>query len=302
MKNAAQPAVLAFLIVIFAAASIYLLIRCIRYRLEMKSLSRQLDELVNGSHMELFVSYKDKTTLEFCQKLNTVVQQQRQKEIRYEKSQKRLKQNISALAHDIRTPLTSATGYLQMGAECPDAEIRTRYLEISSKRLKELKDMLEELFLYTKLSSDGFELSIRPVQVLPLLSECLIGMYQQFEEKGAAPSVEFENEGFLIDADEDCLNRIFRNLIQNALQHGSGGITITQHHNKMTFQNPIAEDSHLDATQIFDRFYKADTARSRGSSGMGLTIVKELVEKMGGQISANISHGHLQIEIIWNKL
>lgn len=162
--------------------------------------------------------------------------------------------------------------------------------------------MLEELFLYTKLSSEGFELVIRPVQVLPLLSECLIGMYQQFEEKGISPSVEFENEGFLIDADEDCLNRIFRNLLQNALQHGNGDITITQHNAQMTFQNPIAADSNLDATQIFDRFYKADTARSRGSSGMGLAIVKELVEKMGGRITAEISQCCLKIEIIWNKL
>lgn len=299
MTIPAQPAALISLLGIFAAIIIFLLIRCIRNHLEMKSLCMQLDELAQGSHMEIFVYRRDKTSLELCKKLNEVVTRQHQKEIQYERSQKRLKQNISALAHDIRTPLTSAAGYLQMGADCADKETRDRYLDISSKRLKELKDMLEELFLYTKLSTDDFQLSTQDLQVLPLLSECLIGMYQQFEEKGVTPLVEFETEGFHLKADEDCLNRIFRNLIQNALQHGNGGITITQQGRQMTFSNPIADDTHLDVAQIFDRFYKADAARRRGSSGMGLAIVKELVEKMGGGISAAINDGCLQINIIW---
>lgn len=298
MAVAIQSVVLISLIVILALIVLLLLIRCIRYRLEMKSICMQLDELTRGSHMDLFVIRKDRTSLELCKKLNEVVSIQRQREIQYDKSQKRLKQNISALAHDIRTPLTSATGYLQMGAECPDKETRERYLDISSRRLKELKDMLEELFLYTKLSNDGFELSIRSIQVLPLLGECLISMYQQFEEKGVSPQVEFENEGFQLMADEDCLNRILRNLIQNALQHGNGGITITQKGNQITFSNPIADDSTLDVTQIFDRFYKADAARCQGSSGMGLSIVKELVEKMGGRISAALHDNCLQIHIV----
>lgn len=301
MTIPAQPAALISLLGIFAAIIIFLLIRCIRNHLEMKSLCMQLDELAQGSHMEIFVCRRDKTSLELCKKLNEVVTRQHQKEIQYERSQKRLKQNISALAHDIRTPLTSAAGYLQMGADCADKETRDRYLDISSKRLKELKDMLEELFLYTKLSTDDFQLSTQDLQVLPLLSECLIGMYQQFEEKGVTPLVEFETEGFHLKADEDCLNRIFRNLIQNALQHGNGGITITQQGRQMTFSNPIADDTHLDVAQIFDRFYKADAARRRGSSGMGLAIVKELVEKMGGGISAAINDGCLQINIMWAK-
>lgn len=302
MTHTALFIVLVSITVILAAVIIFLLISCICCRLEVKSICKQLDELEQGSYMELFVLRKSRTSLELCQKLNKVIARQRQKEMQYEKSQKRLKQNISALAHDIRTPLTSAAGYLQMGAECPDKETRERYLEISSKRLNELKDMLEELFLYTKLSSEGFELSIQSVQVLPVLSECLVGMYQQFEEKGVSPSVEFDNESFLIQADEDCLSRIFRNLIQNALQHGNGGITITQHGRQLIFENPLTQDSQIDVSQIFDRFYKADTARSRATSGMGLAIVKELVERMGGQISAEIIQGCLQIKIIWKLL
>ncbi len=287
------------LTVTFAAIAVFLLIRCIRYRLEIRSVCRQLDELAQGSHMELFVTRKDKSFLELCRKLNLVMKLNRQKEIQYDKAQKRLKQNISALAHDIRTPLTSAAGYLQMGAECADEEKRDRYLNVSQDRLEELKDMLEELFLYTKLSSDEFELSIRPVQVLPLLGECLVGMYRQFEEKGVEPVVEFEDEGIRMMADEECLTRIFRNLIQNALLHGTGGITIRQAGRVLSFENPVAEDSEIDVAQIFDRFYKADGARRKGSSGLGLAIVREMTEKMGGTIDAVLAQNVLKVLINW---
>lgn len=287
------------LTVLFGAAAVLLLVRCIRYRLEIQSICQQLEELAQGSHMELFVTRKDKAFLELCRKLNLVMKQNRQKEMQYDKAQKRLKQNISALAHDIRTPLTSAAGYLQMGAECTDDEKRDRYLNVSKDRLEELKDMLEELFLYTKLSSDEFELSIRPVQVLPLLGECLVGMYRQFEEKGTEPVVEFEDEGIRIMADEECLTRIFRNLIQNALLHGTGGITIRQTDRVLTFENPVAEGSEIDVAQIFDRFYKADGARRKGSSGLGLAIAREMTEKMGGTIEAVLEQNVLTILINW---
>ena len=281
----------------FGAAAVLLLIRCIRYRLEIRSVCRQLDELAQGSHMELFVNHKDKAFVELCRRLNLVMKLNRQKERQYDKAQKRLKQNISALAHDIRTPLTSAAGYLQMGMECTDGEKRDRYLTVSQDRLEELKDMLEELFLYTKLSSSEFELSIQPVQILPLLGECLVGMYRQFEEKGVEPVVEFEDEGVRGMADEECLTRIFRNLIQNALLHGTGGITVKQAGSVLSFENPVAEDTQMDVEQIFDRFYKADGARRKGSSGLGLAIVREMTEKMGGTADAVLEQNVLKIRI-----
>lgn len=276
------------LTVVLVLAAVFLLVRCVRYKMEIRSLCRQLDELARGSHMDLFVNRKDKTFVAFCSKLNQVMEQSRRKELQYNKAQQKLKQNISALAHDIRTPLTSAAGYLQMGSECPDGEKRLRYLTVSKKRLEELKDMLEELFLYTKLSSEEYQVVQKPLQVLPVLSECLVGMYGQFEEKGVAPEVEFEEEGFRIMANEELLMRIFRNLIHNALLHGNGGITIRQSRRTLAFENPVVKDCRIDASQIFDRFYKADGARRTGSSGLGLSIVKELVEKIGGRIDAAV--------------
>lgn len=286
-----------------------LLIQYIRSILEIRSLYGQLEEVERGSHMELGVQSRQRHMLALCRKLNQIHMLQYQKQMQYEKAERQLKQNITSLAHDIRTPLTGATGYVQLAQECREPERQEQYLRVAENRLKELGDMLEELFLYTKLTSEEFELNMCDIQVLPLLGECLAGMYHQFEDKGVSPEVLFEEEGVRVLADEECLRRIFHNLIQNALLHGTGGIIIRQrsmqpgdssgyHQQKglhLIFENTVSETSRPDPEQIFERFYKADSARRKGSSGLGLFIVKELAEKMGGSVKAGLEGEKLYI-------
>ena len=160
--------------------------------------------------------------------------------------------------------------------------------------------MLEELFLYTKLTSEEFTPDMREVQVLPLLSDCLVGLYHRFEEKGISPRVDFAQEGFRARADEECLRRIFHNLIQNALLHGNGDIVIRQEEGSLIFEIGVSETSRPDPEHIFDRFYKADSARRKGSSGLGLFIVKELAERMNGSVYAHLEGDRLRITLTLN--
>ena len=162
--------------------------------------------------------------------------------------------------------------------------------------------MLEELFLYTKLTSAGFEFNLSEIQVLPLLGDCLVGFYHEFEKKGIIPEVEFDSEGVKVLADEECLRRIFCNLIQNALQHGEEGLAIRQKGGTLFFENPMSGTSTPDTEQIFEQFYKADSARRKGSSGLGLFIVKELTEKMGGSVRAELAGEKLRIVLEMNCL
>ena len=261
----------------------------IRSILAIRSLRRQLEEIERGSHMEIGVGCRQRDVLELCRQLNRLRQYWFQNQRQYEKAEKQLKQNITSLAHDIRTPLTGAAGYVQLAQECEDSSRREHYLNTADNRLMELGDMLEELFLYTKLTSEGFELNMSEIQVLPFLSDCLVGFYRQFEEKGITPQVEFESEGLKIWADEECLRRIFHNLIRNALLHGEGGIVIRQKGRCLIFENLVSDNGKPDMDQIFERFYKADSSRRKGSSGLGLFIVKELAERMGGSVRAELS-------------
>ena len=245
---------------------IFLCFFYIRLRMEIRSLTAQLREIQSGSHMELAVNSRQKPLLIFCSLLNQVLTAKDANHTQYEKSEKLLKQNITSLAHDIRTPLPGA-----------------------------LKDMLEEMFLYTKLTSEEFTLTIEKIQVLPLLSDCLLSLYTRFEASGTSPHVTFASETFSVLAEEEALRRIFLNLIQNALIHGTGGISILQEGSELIFMNSMPPDDTPDPEQIFDRFYKADSARRKGSSGLGLFIVKELTHKMNGEVKGEVEKGNLKI-------
>ena len=269
----------------------------IRYRAELKSLYRQLEEVAAGSHIELTLNSRCKPLLALCRMLNHVLQARDRDYLQYDQAEKRLKQDITSLAHDIRTPLTGAFGYVQLAQECSDAEKRQHYLDAVERRLRELEDMLEELFLYTKVTGEDFRLSPESLQVLPLLGECLLGLYARFQEAGTAPAVSFETEDFRVMADQEALRRVFLNLITNALVHGTGDISILQTGNRIAFENPIPEGNPPNPEQLFDRFYKSDPARRKGSSGLGLFIVRELMRKMGGETGAQLEEGKLRITL-----
>ncbi len=277
---------------------------------EIRSLHGQLEEIRRGSHIELAVGSRQKGLLALCRLLNRVLSAKDADYHLYQREERLLKQNITSLAHDIRTPLTGASGYVQLALECEDAEKEKHFLSAALTRMEELADMLEKLFLYTKLTSDDFALAPegqKRLQALPLLGECLLGFHEQFERVGCAPEVVFEQEDYRILGEEEALRRIFQNLIQNALLHGSGGLRILQYGKGpaaachapaqseasisggcIVFENPVPEGNPMDLSRLFDRFYKADPARGKASSGLGLFIVKELMCRMGGTVSAQL--------------
>ncbi len=286
-----------FAVAALGGVCVLLVMQYIRSIRAVRSLYRQLTEIERGSHIELGMDCRQKDVMALCRQLNRLSQRWFENQRQYEKTQKQLKQNISGLAHDIRTPLTGAAGYVQLARECEEPVRRERYLQITDDRLKELGDMLEELFLFTKLSSAEFQPDLSEIQVLPILSECLVGLYRQFEERGVSPEVEFQSESLRVWADAECLRRIFHNLIQNALVHGRGGIVIRQTERCISFENLVSETSRPDPEQIFDQFYKADSARRKGSSGLGLFIVKELTKRMGGKVEAELEGEWLRVRL-----
>lgn len=264
---------------------------------EMKHMYRQLDLIERGSHIELTAQTGTRYARKVYRKLNGILGSYQKHEEEYLRSQKLLKQTISNIAHDIRTPLTGAMGYVQMIEEVKEEEKRSRYLEIIGRRLEELKSMLEELFLYTKLISPDFTLECSSIPVFPALCKAIAVLYHAFEEENLEPEVKFEQKDIAVAASQDGLERVFYNLIQNALQHGTGTIRITQKGSSMYFFNRISGEEDIDTTQLFERFYKAEKSRTKGSSGLGLAIVKELMERMGGRVSAEQKEGGIEIGI-----
>lgn len=277
-----------FLILVLVIIIVVLSALMILYLREVRHLQKQLELLKNGSHMELATNTRNQVFLQLYTKLNQIFADIREKEQQHIRSQNQLKQSVSDIAHDIRTPLTSASGYLQMLEECTESEKQLRYEHIINRRIDELKDMLEELFLYTKLTSADFTFHCQSTAVFPVLSDCMIGMYHVFEEKLIEPEILFENENISVSATPEALGRIFRNLINNALLHGTGGLSIVQTGTTIRFANPVAHADTIDTDRLFDRFYKGDKTRKKGSSGLGLAIVRELCQRIGGTAEAEI--------------
>lgn len=289
------------LFILSVTACILLALFYTRLCTDIRSLCGQLREIQQGSHLELTVNSRQRALLALCRQLNQVLSAKDRDHIQYEKAERQLKQNITDLAHDIRTPLTGASGYIQLAEECEDSGKREHYLQAASFRLTELEDMLEKLFLFAKLTNEEFVFpgeSLKNIPVYPLLENCLLSFYTAFEEKGISPSILFSSESFCVPADEDALKRIFLNLIQNALVHGAGGLTVCQgvaafstdeteyFEPVLIFENPVRTDNPPDPAQMFERFYKADSARGKSSSGLGLFIVRELMRRMGGEAEA----------------
>lgn len=292
---------MAIISVIMTVLCIILLILLLRCARELSHLSHQLEHIENGSGIELTTHLRMMGFLDIYRRLNRILSAGRTQELKHLRAQNLLKQTVTGMAHDIRTPLTSAAGYLQMLEDVTSEENQLRYEHIIEKRLSELKDMLEQMFLYTKLTGDDFHLECRDTAVLPVLSDSLIGMYHIFEEKKVKPQVTFSDETLHVCADIQALGRIFRNLIHNALLYGCGNLFITQEDNSIRFANIMecepSEELRNNPSQIFDRFYKADQARRKGSSGLGLAIVKELMAQMGGQAKAQINGNLLTITL-----
>lgn len=290
-----------FIVILLILILVILILMLLQYRREISRLTKQLSIIEEGSQIELSSSVRSKEFTALYQQLETLLQSFRTSRFQHEKSQKQLKKTISNIAHDIRTPLTSAAGYLQMLEECTDEDTRSRYITVIRNRLEELKDMLEELFLYTKLTNDDFILECSPTPVFPVLCDCMIGLYHAFDEQGFEPDVRFLDESLRVSASPESLGRIFRNLINNALLHGAGGLQVTQEDTVIVFSNPVSDPSSIDPDQLFERFYKADNTRKRGSSGLGLAIVNELMKRIGGTAEAKLSGNRLEIILTFDR-
>ena len=286
------------LIVILAILLMISLSALLLYRRQVRELSRQLKDLEPGSNQRLTCSVRDRNFLSLCRMVNTYIDSQQKLVLQAKEAEEELKYTIASVSHDIRTPLTGASGYIQMAESTEDSEKRKEYCRIVRNRLKDLEQLLDQLFLYTRLTSEGAELHTEPVQVFPLLCEVLTGFYGKFQEQDREPSLDFQDETLQILGDRSYLKRIFGNLVSNSLAHGLETLYIVQRENTLIFSNKVKNPESIDPEQLFARFYRGDSSRNSPKgphAGLGLSIARELTKPMGGKIEARLYGDKLEI-------
>ena len=185
--------------------------------------------------------------------------------------------------------------------ECENVEDQRRYLNIIHERIHSLNEMLEELFMFTKLKNESYSLELTPCCINRILKETVFSYYDDWVRRGSQPDIQITEELLSIAGNKQGLHRVIQNVIKNGLDHGEKKISIVlerkQEHAVLRIRNQVIHSEQIDIEHVFDRFYKADVARSKTSTGLGLSIAKELVKRMNGEISAKTEKNEFIIEM-----
>lgn len=212
-----------------------------------------------------------------------------------------IKETITNISHDIRTPLTSLSGYFQLMCQCDDISERKKYEKTIKQQIDTVEKMLEELFTYAKLLNESYEIALTKCQINQILRDAIFGFYYDFKKANIVPEVTIPEKPIYIVANDMALKRVFQNVLKNMMEHGRQYVGVTMQETneevKIIFFNDISEGDVIDTSRIFERFYKADTARHSSSTGLGLAIVKELLNKMNSSIFATVNGSRFEIVI-----
>ena len=276
-------------------ALVLALLRLLAYRNQMLEMARVLEETPAESNLCLTVQMSGAAPRRLCRAVNARLEQGRQLRLEALRGERELKYTMACISHDIRTPLAGAMGYLQL-LEGEQAK-RDEYLGVVKRRLEELNGLLEELFLYTRLLNRSLPLECEVTAALPPLWDALAEFYPQLEAAGIAPELHYDREDLQVWANRSSLERVYRNLIANAIRHGGGTLAVSAQEGALCFSNSLGPGPAPDPDHLFDRFYQSSPARTTGGAGLGLAIVRELMEQMGGQVSACLSGAVLEIKL-----
>lgn len=280
---------LAALVIIIIAAVILLLILILQ-RQEIKSVSRQIRDIRSKDTNELIHTLgSDKAYVELINEINSLLREMRKEKFDYRKKSHSLEQMMTNISHDLRTPLTSAMGYIGIikSSDLPQEE-KDREIEIIEKRLIRLEELINSFFEFSKIISSDKLPEISELNLVSVLEEAIVHYYDDYSSQERKIVLNCENSKIKILSNRNMLMRIFDNLISNALKHGTGDLSITVTRSDMTdirFENELS-DSDIDVDRIFDEFYTTDISRTRGNTGLGLAIAKQFTEMLGGKISA----------------
>ena len=277
----------------------------IGYKREIKNMSKQIRNS-NGYLTPVRISSINKEIENLAMEINNLYKKNHESNLRVKENDENLKESIASMAHDLRTPLTSIMGYIQLieSDSVKDTD-KNRYLKIIKKRTENLSNLINSFYDLSRIECNEYKMDLKLVDIKEIFCEVLALFYDNFLEANIEPKVVIDEKVSKVIADVESVNRIFSNLINNILKYNSGEVQfIVKDEEKFvvtTFINDAPDLNKEDVEKIFNRFYTGDSSRSDNSTGLGLSIVKALIEEMGHKIEASLEDGKLIINILWNK-
>ena len=297
-----------YISIILGVVAVYLFIRHLTYKRELSKISGQLGRY-NDFHTKkkVDVSLADQGIEKLGAEINRLIDLYVNAEQDRIRSERELKQAVANISHDLRTPLTSIKGYIQMAAsdDLSEAE-RREYMGIAAARTKRLEQLIDDFFELSRIESADYGLSPETINLKRHFGEVMLGFYNSFEERGIEPEITMPQQGVFMHTDPSALTRILENLLSNAIRYSDGeiraGITESDDSIVIFAANSAAHiDGSTDLNMLFDRFYAADRSRTDKSTGLGLSIARSLVEKTGGTIRAEYERDMFTVRCEWPK-
>lgn len=296
-------------LIIAAAVSgiicLLLLIRIIRYKKAMKDIRSELIHTREKDYdRQITISLFDKDLSDMAAEINRNLYFQKNLKLESERAEKLMRQSVSDIAHDLRTPLTVIRGNLQfLENEDKLSEKGAEHLRISMENTDVLKSMTDEFFELSVLESDDARIMTDRLDVTGAFLQFMADSEAVISQSGLVPEITFPEKSIFINGDEQMLRRMLGNLLNNEIKYSKerffAGLYEEGDSCIISFSNEITPDHQPDPRLIFERTYRGDRARKSGSAGLGLYIVKLLAKKQGADVSADTDENKLTLKIIF---
>lgn len=279
--------------VCLAAAVFYI----IALRRQIKSVNNQLEtRRKEQSSQTLHIDLLDSALNTLSANINDALESEKRLRIRVQEDERHFRELIANVSHDMRTPLTAVKGYLQMLEHAPyNADERESY-DMAVKHVNVMQQRVEQFFEYSYYVSRDDAPELLPINLTNEIVESILEFFPLYEERGRKIIFEREKPA-IIAADRAMLRRILQNLLNNSMRHSVDDTFVSiRDDNTLVISNKVSNPAQIDVTKLFDRFYTADKARTT-STGLGLSIVKLLADKMNSFVSARIEGNTLEISV-----
>ena len=277
------------------------------FHLDVRRMTKQLEEIIEnfGTNELVRTNTHSKSLIRFAAKINQLIQLFKEDQQYTHRREKELKQEITNISHDLRTPLTSIKGFSELLTDRSLSEVEKKeFLAIIQKKIDTLTMMVDLFYELSQIDSEDKQLIMEQQFLDQLVVEAMLMFYDDFEKSQLRIHVD---EVVLppIIADKKATNRIVTNIIQNALRYAKSYLTITLIEDEkyvwLRAINDVTEFNRTEINRIFDRTFRLDNSRTAGHLGLGLHIVRQLINKQGGKVVADIHKNEFRIDVAFKK-
>lgn len=254
------------------------------------------DRLGTDTNTLIDISSGDGAMRELANTVNAALRQLRAQRNRYEQGDTELKNAITNISHDLRTPLTAICGYTELLEQQEMSDEAKQYTAVIRNRSEMMSHLTEELFRYSVVWSGESMRKKEPVDLVCVLEESIAAFYNALQSRGITPAITLPDAPVIRVCDREALSRVFSNLLNNAVRYSDGDLRIVlDRAGKMVFSNTASGLHAVTVGRLFDRYYTVEAAEN--ATGLGLAISRTLIEQMGGSISADYENRQLSVTV-----